>query len=237
MLLLSIVCTKNIIYLELNPQPLAAVTSRSDVTVLGNITIDGRDWDPDDPSSSPGDGVPGINFTNAITQSGNAKIGGMGSPPIKNAGIPIVNPINNSPSTPEEALGLEPGALDGLRSNLMSELPFYDTLIYYIGGDLQAVDLEGSSGILIIHNDTWTAKIKNLKGDFNGIIICDQLDHVTAGSMVYGAIYTLSDTPGGNALGLGNADIRYSSSVIDYITLNVKVEVASSYNVVSWKQK
>lgn len=234
---IQIICTQRRTSISLNPVPLAAVTTRSDVTTRGRITIDGRDWDPEDPSNPIGNGIPGINYGGIIDQGGNSQIGGMGSAPRRNAGIPIVNPISNAPRTPEEALGLEPGELDMMKSNTFPTIPFHDTLIYYTGGNFQAVNLQGSSGVLILHNDTWSAQIKNLHGNFSGIIITDQLVHVNANAMVYGAIFTLSTIPGGNAFGNGNANIRYSAQVIDYVTLNVRIELENSLDVVSWKHE
>jgi hypothetical protein len=60
----------------------AAVTANGPVTTLGNITIDGRDWNLSG-TSVVGAGRFGISTTSTVVNSGNSKVGGNGIAPAK----------------------------------------------------------------------------------------------------------------------------------------------------------
>ena len=86
------------------------------------------------------------------------------------------------------------------------------------GTPWQAVDFGNSSGILVVHNATTDAVVKNLNtGTFNGLIIADDLVHIH--NTILGAVIALTPTPSeGNCIGNGNGDVLYSSETIQAIT-------------------
>src|SRR6185503_716650 len=63
-------------------EPVAAVTSDDDVETLGNVSIDGQDWN-ESGTAVVGPGVFGILSTGNITVGGASAIGGTGNPPPK----------------------------------------------------------------------------------------------------------------------------------------------------------
>jgi hypothetical protein len=62
--------------------PRAAITAKGLVGTLGNITVDGRDWNYDG-TAVVGPGKYGISSMDNITNGGNSKVGGNGMPPFK----------------------------------------------------------------------------------------------------------------------------------------------------------
>ena len=82
------------------------------------------------------------------------------------------------------------------------------------------MDLDGSEGIVVVHNDAKNAVMKNLNsGTFRGLIIVDDIVHIHA--EIIGAVIVLSPTPaGGNCIGNGSGEVLYSSMTIQDITQN-----------------
>ncbi len=216
----------------------AAITARSEVTASGNITIDGRDHDH--LGNLVGTGVKAIKSCDAITQTGNSRIGGDGTAPAKNVSDPIIEDYVSDggyPETPEQLLGLPENALNQFKTSVMPSLPF-SGVVYFVppSDNFNMPNLQGSRGILIVHNDDCTGKINNFDGDFTGLIIADQVHHINAGAQIIGAVYTLSQQSGTNAFGNGNADILYSSSVIDALN-HMTISVADTeFKTLSWRQ-
>ena len=72
----------------------------------------------------------------------------------------------------------------------------------------------GSAGILVVHNDSRTAVVKNINhGDFRGLLIADDIVHLHA--RVIGAIVVLSSAPSsGNVLGNGRGRVLYSRAAL-----------------------
>ena len=81
-----------------------------------------------------------------------------------------------------------------------------------------------STGILIFHNDTSDAEIKDMHGCFEGIIITDKFIHINANAMLRGALGIIAAN--GN-IGNGNADVEYS-------TIAITQALQSLYKIVSW---
>lgn len=234
---IEILCVNKTIKTKINPNIQAAVTTRSDVNLLGSIKVDGCDWNASG-DSVVGIGVAGVRSCGKISQGGNSYIGGAGASPKKNAGFPIVDQYVNAgnyPKTPEEALGIPSGSLDKYKTNVMPSLPF-SGIVYFTGNIVQAPNFGGSSGIFICHNASRTAKIKNFHGNFRGIVISDQLDHINGTGLLLGALVTLSSQSGTNALGNGKSNIKYSSAVIAHTINSYTIESPSSVKVVSWLQ-
>ena len=240
---IDVICIPGLVSKQINPTIDAAVSTRSSFTSTGSIIIDGRNWChiADTVIDS---GISGVRYNGALTQSGNSQIGGKGNAPIRNAFPPIVDPNGrNNPSTPEEVLGLSSGDLDRYKIESIPSGPLnFNNKILYIspraGEEIfMDPDFGGSTGIFIFHNENRTAQLKNIHGDFKGIIIADQVVHVNANALIYGAIFTLSDVEGGNTFGNGNSDIRFSKKLIQQITQDVTVQTGEGLQVVSWRQE
>ncbi len=248
----STVCTIDVIALidpEIPipaPDMRGAVTARSTVEVTGNITIEGMDHDTS--CNVNGSGVYGISSSGSVLLGSNSvAIGGKGYPPFEHkqleksmalvteSGAAIDTSLFRSP---EAFLGLEEGALDSFKTGAcMPPAKFrdlvYDTCSYV--GPVNFDTLEGSAGILIVHNAAGTASLKVNRGIFRGLIITDRMDKINGDVTIHGAIAVLSDS----AMvleGLGNSKICYSSEILNNLTDycdNIKKRVSE----ISWMER
>ncbi len=240
---IEVVCIKTIVCDDVEFKVEAAVTARSEITTGGNCNIDGRDWDPDAGTFTV-PGKLGLKTCDSFTQKGSSTVGGNGSAPSKPATPGSYETGASSvgyPESPEQVLGLPPGALESYKRTTMPSLPFHNQIVYIDATDMHkhefnCPDLLGSSGILIVHTASLEGSIKNFNGDFNGLIITDRMNHINAGSDVYGAIITLSPSSGTNAFGNGGSNIRYSSKVLSMVMDSCKVVSDTTFQVISWKQ-
>lgn len=207
--------------------PPGAISITGESSSLGGVNIDGRDHDQD--GNLTGDpGVPGIATpAGSFNQGGSSTVGGNGAAPALPANpAAIETGVDPLGSTPEEILGLAPGALDAYKSATPPTAPFSG--INYVTGDWTSADIDGSSGILIVHNDASTALLKNIHGTFKGLIIADDVVHINAGTLILGAVFGLKSD--GVTIGNGNSDIKYSSEVLANLPL-------ATYHVTSWQDQ
>jgi len=219
----------------------AAVTSQDTVQTLGNVSIDGRDWN-DTGTSVVGAGTYGILSTKDITIGGSSAVGGSGSaPPGKGAAAGSTKSFGSStfpsgyPSTPDAVMNLAPGQL---KTAAISSGTYFNSEAAYTAampaggwsGKIVYADFDPSPSfniggsaynaqptLLIVQNDTGTASIKNSKGYFKGLLIADELNHTSAPGSTLGAEFLLSPTAssGANAFGSGNTPIMFSSAVLN----------------------
>jgi hypothetical protein len=215
----------------------AAVTARTDVSTLGNMEIDGRDYK--DTNNNTGallgtGGVYGVAAGGTVSAGGSSAIGGNFTAPQKPAlsGVTVQEFIdtNGYPQTPEEVLGLSPGALDAYWvpscPEQVSGITYCETADKFLSG----------SGILIVHNSTVTASFGNYHGHFKGLIIVDEVKHVNGGASVLGAVFLLGRTVGGNCFGNGNAKVHYSSKILDNAVNLIPSSGRRTVDVVSWRE-
>lgn len=211
-----------------------AVTSRSDVIVKGNITIDGRDWDSSGSSIVDSFGTWGVSSCGTVTQQGNAMVGGNGVEPQTDAGDSVIQDSANVAdyaSTPEEVLGVEPGDLDAYK---VGSVTFPIDGVYYLTSDVGPVHFNNSTGILIVHNDTWSADLQITDGVFKGIIITDNMDIINGNAKVIGSVITLTASEV-STFGTGTAIIRYSSQIINNLEKYCN-NLRKSINEASWRE-
>lgn len=235
---ITIIAIRKRTFASLNPKIESAVTTRSSVTELGNIIIDGRNWSLDG-TTLLGDGVYGIKTCGDLTQSGNALVGGNGGAPIKDAGNPIIEIFANKenyPETPEDVLGLPAGSLEKYKTKSLPSMPFTGIVYYECDGKFNSPNFQGSRGVFICHNESRSATISNVDGSFTGVLIADRVDHINSKTTIIGAVVTLSEVEGTNAFGNGNAHIKYSSAVLSNVINPITVAIDSTYDVISWKQ-
>lgn len=212
------------------PGARAAITALSDVALSGNITIDGRNHNG--LGNLTGDpGTYGVSSNGTVTQGGSSQIGGNGFAPATPANPAAVeqNATANTYQTPEEVLGLRPGTLDQYRTSTPPVTPFHG-IVYLTANLWNSPDFgeaeEPSTGILIVHNGTGTAVLKNVHGHFNGIIITDSLIHINGTAVINGAVVLQRQS--GNNIGNGAAQVNYSSEILSNLPI-------SNYSIVSWE--
>lgn len=206
--------------------PLASVAIGGVASTNGNVTIDGRDHDLNG-NLTGNPGVYGISTaTSTFNQGGSSQVGGNGLPPV-NPALPTTYQLNAPPlpSSPEAILGLSEGTLDAYKTSSPPSTPFTNQIVY-LTASWDGVDFNGSSGILICHNQTGDAFLKNIHGQFKGLIISDDLIHINGNAEIIGSIVGMKT--GGVTLGNGAGEVKYSSYVLSNIPL-------VRYTMTSWE--
>ncbi|MBI1977402.1 MAG: hypothetical protein HYS55_01465 [Candidatus Omnitrophica bacterium] len=210
------------------PGAKAAITSEGDMSFNGNITVDGRDHDAS--GNLTGDpGTYGASSGGTVTQSGSSDIGGNGIAPSSPANPATIQQGSSNPfNSPEELLGVPSGSLDQYKTATPPSTPF-NGIVYYTGDSWIAPDLgtesNPSTGILIVHNATGDALLKNIHGYFKGIIIADDIVHINGNATIIGGVIAKTST---GTTGDGSAEVLYSSSVLEDLP-------AGNYTTVSWE--
>ena len=228
----------------------SAISSAGPIATSGSLKVDGRDHDING-GLIPVNGVAGI-MTAApnFTQSGGSKVGGTAAGvdynPRKPADPEVIQ--LNAPfvwTTPDMVVQMPEGTLKKIakaRHNGSQYVTDPSLLHFPLSGvtyvELPSgvpwdtgIDFGNSEGILVVHNGTTDAIVKNLNvGYFRGLIIADDIVHIHA--TLLGAVINLTPTPSeGNCIGNGSGDIFYSEEALQYVTLT---GVGSSAVKVSW---
>ncbi len=221
------------------PAPVkAAISTNNPVSVLGTLTVDGRDHDING-NLIAASGLPGIWTTRTINISGNAQVGGTADgidyAPSKPANVNTYAANQTYPggypSNPDLVLGgdatgfpngtLKSMAQSGLYGSQYTASP--GTLTYplrgvtYVelpdDGDWSPANFDGS-GILVVCNSQGNAKIGNINwGTFRGLLIAD--DIVRLHAAVIGAVVSLMPNPSdGNTIGNGSGSVLFSRVAI-----------------------
>jgi hypothetical protein len=221
------------------PPVRGAVTARTNVQVIGNITVDGRDHD----STGALNGQPGlfgVSTCDALIESGSAQIGGNGQLPLESKDttgkLSIISeqkvPVSASLASPEAFLGLPAGSLDEYKSTTLTT-PFHG--IRYVTNTIGPIDFGNySSGILIVHNTFKTAEMHLNQGKFIGLVIVDKMAKINGKAEILGSVVTLGETDV-STFGNGGANINYSSYVMNNLGKyceNIKKKITE----VSWKE-
>lgn len=207
------------------------ISAGSGVTVNGRFTIDGRDHDVNG-ALNGNPGTYGISSGGRINQGGAASIGGNGIAPADPANPLTIeeNATQNVFTTPEAALGLPAGSLDSYKTSTPPQTPFNG--IVYLTDDWTAPNLgdaaNPSTGILIVHNSSNSAVLKNVHGYFKGLIIVDNLTHINGNAQIIGG--AIIQNANNNSIGNGNAELKYSSEVLAGLP-------TANYSIISWEDK
>ncbi|HRZ87610.1 MAG TPA: hypothetical protein P5287_07320 [bacterium] len=208
--------------LDIPPGVRGVVTSNSNLSVGGLMTVDGRDhWFFGVPMSRrPGMYGVSTNASSDFFQSGLAEVGGNGISPDNPANPATYQDRDNNPppstpayaSTPWDALGVSQSWYEA-NVPASSEPPSWFIGVKRYdppGGTWENANLGISSGILIVHNSTNTAKMKNVTGVFVGLIIADDISNVSA-ALITGSVIT-TNTAGTNlGSGLSLGYVGYSN--------------------------
>ncbi len=196
------------------PYVRGAISVNGQATIKDEGVCDGRDHDSN--GNLTGDpGTYGLSSTAAVEQLGNAKIGGNDIAPA--------NPANSSTyqahasafssTNPWDLIGVSESWFNSnvTATTTAPTVPWSGIKYYSPSGDWDDANLDGSSGILIAHNSTGTARIRNMYGTFKGLIIADKFRQENSGSAtIIGAVDVLSVLQDKG----GNMNINYSSSIL-----------------------
>jgi hypothetical protein len=229
-------------------------------TINGNITIDGRDHDTSGNiiagSGVPGIWTTGSSFN----VSGSAAVGGTSggtdyAPPggkgVANPSVVLLNQVVPSPGYPTSPDSVFGGASKGYPEGTLkaiaqsglagsqyttdpSKLKYPLRGVTYVELDKNSnvwnpADITGS-GILIVHNSTKNAVMKDASGTFKGIVIND--DVVNFHGTIYGGLVGITPFAAGNSIGNGNANMNYSRQAI---TLATSIFTAGAQpKVIAW---
>lgn len=239
---------------------LAAITTNNQVETSGTLTVDGRDHDLNG-NLVPGAGTYAIWTTNNFNRKGNSHLGstesGTDYAPAKvennNVRLEGQSYPGGYPSTPDvvlggAAMGYPPGtlksiALSGVGGSQYVTNPSLLTYplkgVTYVelpaGGTWNPANIDGE-GILVVHNSTNDATIKNMNwGTFKGLMIADDIVHIH--NNIIGAVVGLSPSPSsGNQIGNGTGSILYSREALMNATSigGSSAGGSSTSNVVAW---
>ncbi|GMU90281.1 MAG: hypothetical protein AMXMBFR49_24870 [Chlorobiota bacterium] len=233
-----------------------AITANTAITTLGNLTVDGQNHDTSGGFLAAG-GTLGIWTTQTLSRSGNSKIGGTNTlgtnySPSKTppAGIIATSQVfpGGFPLSPDSLMG---GPLNGYPEGTLKAIAMSGaggsqyttnpgTLTYplrgvtYVelpdGGLWNSATITGS-GILVVHNTTVNAGIKNLNtGPFKGILLADDIVHVHCD--IIGAVIAISSSPSsGNCIGNGSGRILYSGDAVTNATNLANLRSSNSVSV------
>lgn len=226
-------------YIGFVPVPIkAAASTNNSVETSGTLIIDGRNHDLNG-NVIPGSGTYAIWTTSVYRRSGNSKIGGT----FSSTDYEPANPGNDNikaenqaytggyPDSPDKVFGGESngypeGTLKAFAQSGISGSQYLtdpNNLNYplkgitYVelpsGGTWQGMSIDGS-GVLIVHNSSLNAIMKNLNsGTFKGLIIADDVVHIN--TSIIGALVALTPNPSsGNCIGNGNGKILFSDEAI-----------------------
>jgi hypothetical protein len=267
-----------------------AVTANGPVSTLGDITIDGRNYD-DGGSFVVDNGTNGISTTNQVSVGGSSSVGGNGNAPIGGAGdgdgvyeedAPWADGVDNDgdgatdeeafngkdddgdglidedlgpyPPSPDVYFGLTDGQMKGAAqaegTYFTNSTDFNNWVlanggdvpggkIIYLDYDLQVPmefgpNLNEKPSIIIQHNDTGDAHMKNLHGAFKGIILSDVITHINGECYIVGGIASFAQENLGNAYGNGDAMVLYSTEVLS--NLPSILQAGAGYTVLSWRE-
>jgi hypothetical protein len=235
-----------------NPFVKAAITSNGPIGTLGSLIVDGRDHDLNGFLLS-GTGSYGVSTKSTYSRGGNSKVGGTDKSVSPAQDIaPAKSGYNNvvqqnaswaAPTTPDQALNLPNGTLKGIAqtpgkgqyvtnpSNLTFPLSGVTYVELPAGGTWQSMDFGASSGILVVHNATTNAAIKNLNGGtFKGIIIADDMVHIHTD--LYGEVIVLTPISSeGNCIGNGNGSVLYSN-----VAVTNAMNLVPGVQILSWRE-
>lgn len=231
------------------------VSSRGNVVIGGSASCGGNGNTPIT-GANPADGVfeKNASWGDGIDNDGDGLVDEEAFDGIDNDGDGLIDEdIGDSyPQSPDIALHLPPGTLEAAAR--YSGTYFDDPLKfeeYFLaqgenlpGGQVFYLDFDyitpmnfGTSlnddpSIIVMHNATGSAEMKNLHGQFKGLIMADVVTHINGDIKIVGAVHSFADENLGNAYGNGNAEVLYSSAVLGRLPL---VGVGS-FSIKSWRE-
>jgi len=227
---------------SLPPGVRGAATANGPVGTNGSITIDGRDHDING-SLIAQNGTSGVFTASTYSQGGSSKVGGTdtggtdhapakpGDPSVIQTNAswddPSTPEVETMPTTPDQVMGYPEGTLKTMAQSGVNgsqyvtdpaALHFPLSGVTYVelppGAQWIAIDFGDSSGILVVHNSSGNAVIKNLNaGTFKGLLIADDIVHIH--TTIIGAVVSLTTGPSsGNVIGNGSGQVLFSRKAL-----------------------
>ena len=241
-------------------KPKAALTTNGPTRTTGGIITDGRDHTTAGALIS-NQGILGVWSTSTYNQGGGSTVGGTSMIGVDHA---PASPGDTSvirtsqvyaggyPTTPDSMLGgaangFPPGTLKGYAQSgaqgsqyctdpSLLKYPLHGvTYVELASGGTWSPVFSGD-GLLVIHNSSLNAVLKNPSGSFTGLIITDDINKIN-GTTFTGAMIQLTSTPVSQVVGNGNGTIQYSSQAVQdaiSIVTNNPVGNGSDANVIGW---
>ncbi len=223
----------------ISPYIRGAISVNGNATLKDNAVCDGRDHDSSG-NLTGGSGTYGVSSTGAVVVQGSAKIGGNGIAPA--------NPANSSSyqenasafasTDPWDIMGVTKAWFDAnVTATTTAPTAPWSGIVYYTpSGDWEDANLNGSSGILIVHNTNGTARIRDMNGTFKGLIIADKFRQEKNNSVtILGAVNVCSVLQNKG----GNMNIHYSSQVLTGLSSLVGSQTSGWKKVIvssSWQE-
>lgn len=240
------------------------ITTHNPVRTGGNVVVDGEDHDTTGTMVISSQGVFGVWTTGSFSQSGSSLVGGTNmrgadALPSKPADTSVIRQNQSPdgyPGSPDSVLG---GAATGFPEGTLKSIAMsgyagsqYVTdpgLLHYplrgvtyvempAGTTWMSCNINGS-GILVVHDSTKTAYMKNMSPSvFVGLLICDDVSHINSTFVVIGAVVGLTPDPSvTNEIGNGTSKVLYSrnalANAIALITGDVPANTFSD-KVLAW---
>ena len=226
------------------PLPVQGIIStNNNIDAQGTLIIDGRDHDKNG-TLIANSGVYGIWTTGTFSQGTSVEVGGTDE--VTTIDYPTASPgdINiiktnqawtgGYPSSPDELLGgkdegFPEGKLKSIAQSSANGSQYVTDptlLIYPLKGITYVEAAEWSpavidgEGMIILHNSSLTAYLKNTSGTFKGLVIADDIDKFK-GNLIGGLVGLTPAPPSGNCIGNGNGTILYSKEAMKLSTQNV----------------
>ena len=195
-----------------------AAMSGGTITVGGSAGLGGNGQAPPDAGASPGSMDPDHNW---------------GADGLDNDLDGTADqPSETYPSDPDQALGFPNGTLKTAAiatGTYFTSQAMYTAALVANGNKMfsgkivycdfiPAPPFELGTGmnampsVLVVHNAASNAVMKNIHGDFKGMMLADKIEHVNAGTNILGMIQAWGQF--GNVFGNGTSTIRFSSEVL-----------------------
>ena len=218
-----------------NPTTPALTTNPAAPAVMGQGTIGyggaasagGADSNP---AANPAGNAPARGGTAGSLQAGVTDWSVFNAPPADGSPTP-----KTFPTSPDGTMQLPPGTLMGTaqaQGTYFTTQADYTAYLAANGGSMPSgavvycnftpsppfevgSTMNAQSSILVVHNDSGTATMKNVHGNFQGLILADNVDHINAGSLLLGSVFAWGQS--GNVFGNGNATVDYSSSALSHL--------------------
>ncbi len=197
-----------------------AMTINGVAVTKDNACLDGRDHDASG-NLTGAPGTYGLSCTGTLSQDGDSEIGGNGSAPDDPAPSCAVqeNATSFSSTTPWDILGVTQAWFDANVTKVTTAptAPF-SGITYYSPqegnpdpNDWDSANVDGSTGILIVHNDDNDARIHNITGTFKGLIIADKFREESGSTATIIGAVVISQRTWYKG---GNLSVKYSRSVL-----------------------
>ena len=236
----------------------AALSTNGTTRTTGGIIVDGRDHTTAGIlTGNPG--VMGVWTTSTYAQGGGSTVGGTSQSGVDHA---PTSPGDTSvirtgqvypggyPNTPDSILGgtangFPPGTLKTFAKSgaqgshyvtnpaTLPSILHGVTYVELASGGTWSPVLAGD-GIIVIHNTSLNAVLKNPSGTFTGLIIADDINKIN-GSLIIGAAIELTASPTAQVIGNGNGSILYSAQAVqNSINLLSSGGNGSASSVLGW---